>query len=206
MVNASDIIKTFDLQRSNVLTIFPYGSRVYKTANEKSDYDFIVIFKNDTVKDEFAITKNNLSIHCYNESSFQDLLDRHKISALECYFLPNELILLQDKKFNFSLHIDKLRLSISEKSSHSFVKAKKKFEVEKDRDIYLAKKSLFHSLRIIDFGTQIASKKKIVDYTSSNHLWEDIFTDPNESWDPYKEKYQPIFNSLMTGFRKLAPK
>jgi hypothetical protein len=205
-INSDYIIRTFDLQKSNVLSIFPYGSQVYKTANEKSDYDFVVVFKDGTVKDEFALTRDNLSIHSYNDSSFQDLLNRHKISAMECYFLPTQSILLQNKKFNFSLSIETLRSAISEKSSHSFVKSKKKFEVEKDRDIYLAKKSLFHSLRIIDFGIQIASKKKIVDYTSSNHLWEDIYTDPNENWAPYKEKYQPIHNSMMTEFRKVAPK
>jgi hypothetical protein len=206
MINAETIIKTFGLNASNVLTIFPYGSQVYKTANEKSDHDFIVVFKDGTVSDEFAITRDNLSIHSYNDSSFQDLLTRHKIAALECYFLPSEYLLLENKKYKFSLHIDMLRSTISEKSSHSFVKAKKKFEVEKDRDIYIAKKSLFHSLRIIDFGTQIAVHKRIIDYTSSNHLWEDIYTDPNEGWVSYKEKYQPIFNSMMTEFRKVAPK
>ena len=206
MINSDDIIKTFGLNRSDVLTIFPYGSQVYKTASEQSDHDFIVVFKDGTVEDEFANTQNKLSIHSYNHSTFQDHLDKHKISALECYFLPAEFVLFQSKKFNFSLHIETLRSSISEKASHSFVKAKKKFEIEQDRNVYIAKKSLFHSLRIINFGIQIASNKKIIDYTSSNPLWEDIYTDPNESWSPYKEKYQPLFNSMMTEFRKLAPK
>jgi hypothetical protein len=205
-ITSSDIIRAFDLNESDVLTIFPYGSRIYQTANDNSDYDFIVSFKDGKVQDEFALIKGPLSIHCYNESSFQDLLRRHKISAMECYFLPTESLLLEKKKFNFTLHIGKLRSSISEKSSHSFVKAKKKFEVEKDRDIYLAKKSLFHSLRIIDFGIQIATNNKIINYSSANHLWEDIYTDPNKTWDPYKEKYQGIYNSMMTEFRKLAPK
>lgn len=205
-INCNDIIRMFDLNESNVLTIFPYGSRVYQTANDNSDYDFIATFKDGTVQDEFAVTKGQLSIHYYNESSFQDLLNRHKISAMECYFLPTETLLLQKKKFNFTLHIDKLRSSVSEKASHSFVKAKKKFEVEKDRDIYIAKKSLFHSLRIIDFGIQIAANNKIINYSSLKNLWEDIYTDPNETWDPYKEKYQSVYNSMMTQFRKLAPK
>lgn len=206
MIDKNNIIKTFDLDESNVLTIYPYGSRVYKTASEQSDYDFIVIFKDGTVKDEFAVMADKLSIHSYNESSFQKLLNSHKIFAMECFFLPPEFLLLQRKKFKFTLHIAQLRESISEKASHSFVKSKKKFEVEKDRNIYIAKKSLFHSLRIIDFGQQIVEHKKIVNYSSSNHLWEDIFTDPSEDWGSYKEKYQPIFNIMMTKFRKLAPK
>jgi predicted nucleotidyltransferase len=206
MIDKLDIIKTFGLQEPNVLTIFPYGSQVYKTANEQSDHDFIVIFKDGTVEDEFAITRDKLSIHSYNDSSFQDLLNRHKISAMECYFLPTESLLLERKKFKFDLHIDKLRSAISEKSSHSWVKAKKKFEVEKDRNVYIAKKSLFHSLRIIDFGKQIAVSKKITDYTCSNYYWEEIYTNPSERWESYKEQYQGIYNSKMSDFRKLAPK
>lgn len=206
MIDKNDIIKTFDLKESNVLTIFPYGSQVYKTAHEWSDHDFIVIFRDGTVEDEFAITRSNLSIHSYNESSFQELLTKHKISAMECYFLPAESLLLEHKKFKFDLHIDKLRSAISEKSSHSWVKSKKKFEVEKDRNVYIAKKSLFHSLRIIDFGIQIAANKKIVDYAASNNYWEDIYTNPSEQWETYKKQYQEVYNAKMSEFRKLAPK
>lgn len=205
MKNVEEIKNTFNLS-DNVINIYSYGSQVYGTANELSDHDFFIVCQNGTVKDEFAVTKNNISCHFYNDNTFQDLLDRHKISAMECFFLPEEIILLNNKKFKFKVDLEKLRPAISEKASHSWVKAKKKFEVEKDRNVYIAKKSLFHSLRIIDFGSQIAKLGKIDNYSSSNYLWEDIYTDPNETWEPYKEKYQEIFNIKMTEFRKLAPK
>lgn len=200
------LIKLFNLSENNVLAIFPYGSYVYGTANEKSDRDFIVVCKNGSVEDDFAVVREDLSCHFYTEDNFQEQLDKHKISALECFFLPPESLLLSLKKFQFKLNIEKLRASISEKSSHSWVKAKKKFEVEKDRNVYIAKKSLFHSFRIIDFGTQIAVHGTIVNYSSCNDLWEDIYTDPSESWDNYKNKYQESFNSKMTQFRLVAPK
>jgi hypothetical protein len=201
-----EIIKKFSLNYENLLSVFPYGSQVYGTANENSDYDYIVVCRDGSAQNDFAVTQENLSCHFYDELSFQDQLSRQKISAMECFFLPDNLVLLSKKKFNFKLNLETLRASISEKASHSWVKSKKKFEVEKDKDIYIAKKSLFHSFRIIDFGTQIAAHERIENYSSCNNLWEDIYTDPSERWDTYKEKYQELFNAHMTEFRKFAPK
>ena len=201
-----EIIKKFQLNEKNILAIFPYGSQIYGTTNENSDHDYIVVCQDGSVQNDFAVTQKNLSCHFYDETSFQEQLSKHKISAMECFFLPDEQALLSKKRFNFKLNLETLRSSISEKSSHSWVKAKKKFEVEKDRNIYIAKKSLFHSFRIIDFGTQIATYGKIINYSACNELWEDIYTDPNESWAYYKNKYQELFNNKMLQFRLLAPK
>lgn len=204
----SELIKKFSLNHEDILSVFPYGSRVYGTANENSDSDYIVVSRDRSVQNDFAVTQEKLSCHFYDETSFQEQLSKHKISAMECFFLPVEQVLLSRKKFNFKLNLETLRSSISEKASHSWVKSKKKkkFEVEKDRDVYIAKKSLFHSFRIIDFGTQIANLGKITNYSSCNNLWEDIYTDPSEQWDTYKDKYQELFNARMTEFRKFAPK
>lgn len=200
------ILQLFNLSDEKIPAIFPYGSYVYGTASPTSDRDFILICQEGEFQDEFAVEKNNFSIHLYNPSTFQNHLNQHKISALECCFLPKHLILKENITFSFNLKLDTLRRSISEKSSHSWVKAKKKFEVEKDRNVYIAKKSLFHSLRIIDFGIQIVQHQKIVNYNSCNTLWEEIYTNPSEQWDDYKKQYQEYFNHQMTEFRKLAPK
>lgn len=200
------IFTSFDLNKNDVLNIYSYGSRVYGTYNEKSDYDFIVIVKNNSIKNEFALENNNISLHIFNISSFQKALEQHKIFALECFFLPKELLLQEKHIFDFKLNLLKLRKSVSEKSSHSWVKAKKKFIVEKDHDVYKAKKSLFHSFRITDFGIQIAKYKTIQNYSSLNNLWEEILNNPSVDWENYNKKYKEKHNNLLTEFRKLAPK
>lgn len=201
------IIKDFKLDDSRVNAVFSYGSRVYGTHSNLSDYDFIVVM-DDSIhdKDSLESSYNNLNISLYGETSFNEKLNLHKISALECIFLPSNKILKNNLKSKFNLNKKILRESISEKASHSWVKSKKKFEVIQDRNVYIAKKSLFHSLRIIDFGLQIANTGKIENYASCNELWEDIITDPADSWEPYKNKYQEYFNNQMTEFRKAAPK
>lgn len=200
------ILKTFQLNDSEVLNIFPYGSRVYGTHSEVSDYDFIIVLNKEVHEFDLISNDKKINIHLYSPDGFMDQLEQHKIAALECFFLPQELLLEKKLKFFFPLNKEKLRSNISEKASHSWVKAKKKLEVEKDKDFYIGKKSLFHSLRIIDFGIQIATHSKIVDYSSSNYLWDEIKNNPSEDWDIYKNKYQKFFNSKMTEFRKQAPK
>lgn len=196
----------FSLKDYDILSIFPYGSRVYGTNSSNSDYDYIAIFRDGTVKDEFALEKSNYNIHEYNYSSFVKLVEKHKISALECIFLPKENIICDRKTYNFKLDLSILRSSISEKASHSWVKAKKKLEVEKDKNIYIAKKSLFHSFRIIDFGKQIAKNGKIMNYSSMNDLWFEIYNNPSEEWKDYFELYKAKHNEDLTEFRELAPK
>lgn len=200
------IKKLFSLKDFDVIAIFPYGSRVYGTNSEKSDYDFIAVFKDGTVKDEFALEKDKYNIHTYNYSSFIKLIESHKIFALECISLPKDKLLCDRKIFDFKLNLNTLRSSISEKASHSWVKAKKKFEVEKDKNIYIAKKSLFHSFRIIDFGKQIANNGKIIDYSSMNELWFEILDNPSENWKNYFDLYKVKHNLNLTEFRELAPK
>ncbi len=82
--------------------------------------------------------------------------------------------------------------------------AKKKLTVEKDYDLNLGRKSLFHSFRIIDYGIQIATHNKIVDYSSCNALFEEIMNcyTWNEMFDTYKQRY----NTLCSEFRIVAPK
>lgn len=201
-----NIKKLFSLKDYDIISIFPYGSRVYGTNSEKSDHDFIAIFKDGTVTDEFALEKDKYNIHTYNYSSFVKLIEKHKIFALECISLHKNKLLCDRKNFDFKLNIGTLRSSISEKASHSWVKAKKKFEVEKDKNIYIAKKSLFHSFRIIDFGKQIANHGKIVDFSSVNNLWFEILNNPSEIWKDYFDAYKIKHNQSLTEFRELAPK
>ena len=63
----------------------------------------------------------------------------------------------------------KIRNSFSHVASNSFVKCKKKIEVEASYDPHTGRKSLWHSLRIVDFGIQILKHDKIIDYSSVNY-------------------------------------
>lgn len=183
--------------KEEILYSFQYGSKVYGTNTENSDDDFIVVVKSEEEL-EYGVHNDEENITVYSEKTFKRLIEEHDIAVLECIFS-------KETDFVFQLNLEKLRRSISSVASNSFVKCKKKLIEGKDYNPYIGKKSLFHSLRILDFGIQIAKYGKIIDFSSSNrHFW-DIMNIKSNDWEVFKEKYQPIANALKTEFKKLAP-
>ena len=187
--------------KENQLLLFPYGSTVYGTSSPKSDQDYNAIILNNSCTTGEEYFHNNINIHIYNADDWQNQLIDHKIHALEAYFLPDGIC---KDHFCFDLNLKTLRESLMEKASHSFVKAKKKIIIEKD--YYIAWKSLFHSLRILKFGIQIAKFNKITDFGEANQFWTEIVESQRYTWDYFENKYKPIYNELATEFRKVAPK
>lgn len=189
--------------RLKLFSIFSYGSRVYNNYHEDSDYDFIIVRRQLDYKIDTVRTKDNL-INCtiYSPQGFQKAIDEHEISVLECLFLRDDQVVLNNKNWEFKLDLNKLRTSISQKSSNSWVKAKKKLAEDEE---YIAQKSLFHSLRMIMFGKQIALHGKIINYEEANFLWDEIQT-LELDWKVWQNKYQAYRNQLLTEFRLIAPK
>jgi hypothetical protein len=192
------------LNNDNVVCIYRFGSYVYETNNEFSDEDYVVILK------EYQESKDD-NIHHFSEVQFQDLVNRHDVQALECIFLPANLILKQDCKFNFVLDKAKLRISISTTASNSWVKGKKKLIIIEDYDQNLGLKSIFHALRILDYGIQIAEHNQIINYSSMNYVLDDLIKlskayQKTELWEMIDAKYRKLFNSKSSLFKDLCPK
>lgn len=197
---------TYGLKDQDFLLI-PYGSRVYGTNSENSDYDYLAIIVNDRLLAPdngytgIEYSNDNINITLYDRIDWQNQLNEHKIHTLEGYFHPSKL---GRDVFKFKLNLVQLRHTLSEKAGHSFVKAKKKIEIAKE--YYIGWKSLFHSLRILKFAIQVAKFGEIVDFSEANHYWDEIKSAQQYNWDYFKQKYQPEYNRLSTEFKKLAPK
>jgi predicted nucleotidyltransferase len=92
------ILESFNVLDKDILAVYPYGSRIYGTATEASDYDFVVVLKNLKVEsDQLDAADYPITINLYSEESFQDRLVKHRISTLECIFLPSDQILKEAK-------------------------------------------------------------------------------------------------------------
>ena len=188
------------------MNIYRYGSHVYGTVGPQSDVDIIMVSPIDEPYVQFH--RGDFNCTTFSIQEFEKRLSEHDITMMECVFLPDNLIVKNDADYANGLEIDKykLRRAVSEKASNSFVKAKKKFIVDESRNIYVGKKSLFHALRIPMFGKQLAEHGRIVDYGVANHYWPRIRDCDIDDWKYYKKMYQPIFNNIMSEFRKVAPK
>lgn len=197
-------MKHLPIKSPEVLFAGFYGSKVYGTHNEKSDTDIIIVTKAKSI--DFKL--NNTDYQVLALDDFKSKLYSHNIAMLETYFLDDHNIICENFGFRESLHfsvnIKTLRHSLSQTASNSFVKCKKKLTMEKDLD-YVGLKSLYHSLRILMFGIDIATNNKITNYGIANDLYHQIVNEPAD-WEYLKEKYQPLYNKLSSEFRKVTTK
>ena len=201
MLSYKEILERAELDDSNVINAYCYGSRVYGTATKFSDYDYIFVVKK---RDNEQFSDRLININFFTDESHQQRLDEHEISALECQFLSPEFILKETKKYKFNLDVAKLRHSLSRKSSNSWVKCKKKLTVEKDYDLNLGRKSMFHSFRIMNYGIQIATLGKIVKYNDANNIYHSIMEHYN--WDVLFETFKKDYNEWCSKFKSVTHK
>lgn len=185
------------------LNIYQYGSIVYGTYTEgKSDKDFIVIVPDDmSFLDKQQLENNNEQYTIYTQNTWQEKLNQHDVDAIETYFLPEAMRIKETMTFHVEIDNRKIRESFSSTASNSWVKCKKKLTVEKDFAPRVGKKSLWHALRILDFGEQILMYGSIQYYDSMNHCYNEIVDDPSDDWEHFKKLYQPRYNALKTRFR-----
>lgn len=206
----SILLSVLGKPEKKILGLWRYGSWVYGTNDADSDKDFVVLLprvKNPWNVVEYEANGTKYSFVPHDETSFQRGLWAHEPAIVETFFLPEEHVVKPcEKTWDFA-GVDKriLRIAFSQKASHSYVKAKKKLVVEKDNR--RGKKSLFHSLRIIDFGIQLAKYGKIQDFKSKVDVWNDIWLNfPDNDWEGLEKKYRPVYNGLSTAFREVCPK
>lgn len=205
----------FKVVFDNTILMFPFGSTVYGTTTEQSDEDWIAVVRDDIddfedcYDNKWLYTTDNLDITFLNENKWLEMIDKHHIYVLEGLSLPDNKVLIGDmEKYRQLFKLDKwkLRQTISAIAENAYAKCHKKLTVEKDFDKYRAQKSIFHSIRILDFGKQIAEHGKIIDYSSCNNFWEEIYNLDSADWEVYKQKYKPLLNRMRSEFVALCPK
>lgn len=206
------IIQASGLHPSRVFNVYIFGSQVYGTANKDSDWDVIMIANNSVESSE--LRRGLFNIHVYTPDKFQRDLDWHRINNLECIYAPDWAKLKETITFNdFKINSARLRHATSHISSNSWVKCKKKLLVADE--YYIGIKSLFHSIRIPMFATQIMQHGKIVDFECANWVWDKLTfkDDPHYmrpklkwTWDQLDKDFKSVHNSVLTEFRKVTPK
>jgi predicted nucleotidyltransferase len=193
-----DLISTeLNIDMDKVLNIYQYGSHVYGNANTDSDFDFIIVYKSALLENgsfrNNAISNENGTIQavCYSRTGFIDAINNYEIGALECLFLPEEMVI--QKKWDFKIQKfvvkDMVNKIITKASDSWYVAIKRK----QNDDVIAAKKGVYHALRILEFGLQLKEHQKIVDYTVTNELKPKIMVDA----DFHTNNYLPMRDELI---------
>ena len=181
------------------INIYEWGSRVYQTATEFSDWDYIAIVSDDFPEEPDQYEFGNHTYNIEHESEWLAKLKRNSVEALECLSLSPKFIVKKTKSYPFTFNPENAHASISERASIAWVKGKKKLTIEKDFDWRGGKKSIWHSLRLYMFGTQCAQYGSIVDFTEANSYYNDIVVAKHgntgkEEWEYLKESYHDLNN------------
>lgn len=198
-----EILDRFGIAMQDVVCIYPYGSRVYGSHTDESDHDWIIVYRSSMLPSgafrDNAISSDYLKTHqavCYSRSGFRNAVDTYDIVALECTFLPEGSPLMEDMKFPVRKWVPKeMASAIISKASASWHLAR----MHSDDD-ERTKKNVYHALRILRFGEQMAETGRIVDYSVANALKREIMED--EAF--FRDKYLPMFNEASALVRKLS--
>ena len=187
-----------------VLNIYPYGSRVYGTNSEQSDYDYIIVTKGSMLKSgafkQNAISSDDRMIQgvLYSRGGFMDAINNYEIGALECLSLDPSQVVQSKWSFKIGRWNDKELVDhIIQKASASFHIADLQAKEYEQRD--LAKKGIYHALRILIFGKQLKVNKKITDFTAANYLKDEFSKIKDEDFDT--RDYIKVRDKLMEELR-----
>ena len=79
-----------------IINFYPYGSFIYQTNTEKSDIDYIAVYNSDISLNKIIEGKYNndlkMNINVYSTNEFFNKIQNHEIDALECIFLPKDMV------------------------------------------------------------------------------------------------------------------
>lgn len=222
------------LKDNNIINLTIYGSFCYGTfCPNQSDIDILCIiadkeqflnsypFIGETVEDnilsleESLYNSKNIEIHFYTKDNWLSQIKQNTEFMYEVYFSKYNLKYQWDWKSLVKKDTFLIRKAFSSKASNSFVKCKKKILVEslkenKEKNIYIAKKSLWHSLKIFTFGIELMEKDCITleNYSliQCYHEIMDLNIGGIKLWEALSSTYKPLYNQLHTQFKLACDK
>ena len=201
------------ISEEDIKGLYIFGSRLWETDNEESDLDYAVVLS-DTAsvwkfyeKQYFQRESEDIDLHIMSESYYKNLIRECDEFGLSLFAQENPLIKYETNIEYKDLSLQNLRKSFSTKSNNSYVKAKKKLQ---DGELKIAYKSMYHSIRILEFGVSVAlnitgNETKVFDAGDIDWIKE-LFEENFDNWEVIHKTMKPVFNAFASDFKKLAPK
>jgi len=185
-----------------ILCIYPYGSRIYGTAGEYSDHDFVIVAKSTLESGAFknnAVSNKDFTIQgtLYSRAGFTDAINNYEMPAMECMSLEPEQIILKKWPFKINGWNEKemIKKVIQKASASRHIADKQAKSGFEDR----AARGMFHALRILHFGLQLKEHQKIVNFSECNELYADMMRVDDEDFedgDFDTRDYYDLFDEL----------
>ena len=198
------LLARLELPPKRALNVYLFGSRVYGTSHERSDWDFLVVTADDAPTEEHLVA-GDINAALYDRTTFARLLDGNSVWALESQFLPPAMVWKETLDLRGAFRIDPalLRRSVCAEAGYAWGKARRL--IEREGDLYRGKKNLFHALRFLIFGAQLAREGRIVDYGAANHHLAALLPREEADWRTYRTAVEGEFHRLRREFTALVP-
>ena len=201
--NTEEICSALGIDPNEIVNVYPYGSRVYGTADEFSDHDYVLVYKRGLLpsgafKDNAkSSTDRKIQGTCYSRGGFIDAINRYDITALECVLLPKELVVQEKMKFGITKYNEReMANCLVAKASSSWHFARLAYD---DGNTESCIKNTWHAIRILDFGIQIKLTGTI-NYSSTNELRKEMFSNYS-TFDP--RDYDKMFLRFSDELKKI---
>jgi hypothetical protein len=135
-----------------------------------SDWDFVIITKNDIYQEDIHLGYGNIDVALYDFRTFESLVLENTIWVLECIFAPSSSIYKEDFNFRriFQVDLTRLRRSVSFETSRQWMKSKRRGRYG---NMYACAKCIFIAIRFMHYGTEIAQYGYIKNFQGVNHIW-----------------------------------
>eukprot|EP01080_Neovahlkampfia_damariscottae_P004703 gene4703-8287_t len=201
--NSDELLSLIKLDPTEIINLYQYGSRVYGTFHEKSDWDYTVIVKGNSYKQKNTLKYQNFDINFYGEKEFEKEISNFSAKALEYLFLPSKFVPIQNVDYakEFKKDGKKIANSFINSSKDSWTSAETHWNLNKYNK---SKKKIFHTIRTLLFGIQILKKDKIYDYEEGNTYYKEIMKDKFKTFEEVKQKYYKVVKNLMAELEKLS--
>lgn len=209
MKDARWVCEELGMDFDEVWNVYPYGSHVYGNATEDSDEDFVVVFKRSILKSgafkDNAVSNEDRTVQgsAFSRGGFQDAINNYNMTALECVFLPKDMVLKETKDYKIEKYMERdMVKKVVTQASNSWHIAYRRWIMQRKVDElepYLdqIKRGLWHSLRILTFGLQMKERQEIYDYASANSYKKEIVQDA----DFHPDKYEKVRDELIERLR-----
>jgi hypothetical protein len=190
------VVKALQLDSEKIQAIYQFGSRLYQSHTENSDYDLFIIY-DDSVDSIIESTEYNISGHLLCVKKFKESLDSHNAVITPMLWIDKQFIIFEnDELFNirksFMIDLKKLERGYLREENICLLKSKRLYSSDKKKSL----KNLVHGIRYLMFALQISKNGKIDDYTVANSYYQKMISLEFDSWQEYMNEFKEFYDNL----------
>mgnify|MGYP000901063296 CR=1 FL=1 len=195
VVNGFDINKIISitgLDNSAIRNIYLYGSRVYGTNHQNSDFDVRIVADINTP--ERSVNSGNYQIKIYSLNRFQEGIAKNEFPFVEFQFFPEWAKIRETSPYMAPIVNQRVKYSAIDYLNYHLELIKRGFNNSKD--LYVLSKNLFHAIRVLVFAGELISTGTIADITIAKPYYDDIFRHNFQSYEQMIAVYGDLIEKL----------